>query len=142
MTAVADLDLPELDLSDPGLKGERWHETMNGLLADGHWLARGPLATVILDREAGEHFLRSRSAVFGAEIGHVVDHMARRAHGPLGPVHIGAALIGMAAQLGGVGEEHPPAARGGQARGLPVFAALPGGSVGSVAGDRSAGSGG
>jgi cytochrome P450 len=37
---------------------------MNGLLADGHWLARGPLATVILDREAGEHFLRSRSAIF------------------------------------------------------------------------------
>jgi cytochrome P450 len=37
---------------------------MNGLLAEGHWLAQGPLATVILDREAGEHFLRSRSAVF------------------------------------------------------------------------------
>ncbi len=64
MSALADLDLPELDLGDPGLKGERWHHTMSGLLADGHWLARGPLATVILDREAGEHFLRSRSAVF------------------------------------------------------------------------------
>jgi cytochrome P450 len=64
MTTVTDLDLPHLDLGDPGLKGERWHETMNGLLADGHWLARGPLATVILDREAGEHFLRSRSAIF------------------------------------------------------------------------------
>lgn|GEM_PF-250488 len=64
MTALADLELPELDLSDPDLKGERWHETANGLLADGHWLARGPLATVILDREAGEHFLRSRSAIF------------------------------------------------------------------------------
>jgi cytochrome P450 len=37
---------------------------MNGLLADGHWLARAPLATVILDREAGEHFLRTKSAVF------------------------------------------------------------------------------
>ena len=64
MTSLTDLDLPELDLGDPELKGERWHETMNGLLADGHWLARGPLATVILDREAGEHFLRSRSAIF------------------------------------------------------------------------------
>ena len=41
MSALADLDLPELDLSDADLKGERWHETMNGLLADGHWLARG-----------------------------------------------------------------------------------------------------
>ncbi len=64
MTSLADLDLPELDLSDPELKGELWHETMNGLLTEGHWLARGPLATVILDREAGEHFLRSRSAIF------------------------------------------------------------------------------
>jgi cytochrome P450 len=62
--ALAELDLPELDLGDPELKAGRWHETMNGLLADGHWLARGPLATVILDREAGEHFLRSRSAIF------------------------------------------------------------------------------
>ena len=64
MTALAELDLPQLDLSDPGLNGKRWHQTMNALLADGHWLAQGPLATVILDREAGEHFLRSRSAVF------------------------------------------------------------------------------
>jgi cytochrome P450 len=64
VTALADLDLPDLDLADVGLSGDRWHDTMNGLLADGHWLARGPLATVILDREAGEHFLRSRSAVF------------------------------------------------------------------------------
>lgn len=64
MRTLDELDLPELDLSDPGLKGERWHETMNGLLADGHWLAQGPLAAVILDRKAGEHFLRSRSAIF------------------------------------------------------------------------------
>jgi cytochrome P450 len=64
VVALTDLDLPQLDLADPGLNGERWHRTMNGLLADGHWLAQGPLATVILDREAGEHFLRSRSAVF------------------------------------------------------------------------------
>jgi cytochrome P450 len=64
MTSVADLDLPELDLSDPSLKGDLWHDTMNGLLADGQWLARAPLATVILDREAGEYFLRTKSAVF------------------------------------------------------------------------------
>jgi cytochrome P450 len=64
MTSLANLDLPELDLSDPRLKGDHWHETLNAMLDDGHWLARGPLATVILDREAGEHFLRTRAAVF------------------------------------------------------------------------------
>ena len=80
MSALADLDLPELDLSDPGLKGERWHETMNGLLAEGHWLARGPLATVILDREAGEHFLRSRSAIFP---GLLLAEMFQVSDGPL-----------------------------------------------------------
>jgi cytochrome P450 len=64
MTPLAELDLPELDLADPDLKAERWHETMNGLLAQGHWLARGPLAIVILDREAGEFFLRTKAAVF------------------------------------------------------------------------------
>ncbi len=80
LTAVADLDLPELDLSDPELKGERWHETMNGLLAEGHWLARGPLATVILDREAGEHFLRSRSAIFP---GLLLAEMFQVSDGPL-----------------------------------------------------------
>jgi len=80
MTAVADLDLPELDLSDPELKGERWHETMNGLLAEGHWLARGPLATVILDREAGEHFLRCRSAIFP---GLLLAEMFQVSDGPL-----------------------------------------------------------
>ena len=36
---VTEMDLPELDLNDPSLKGERWHAEMNGLLDDGHWLA-------------------------------------------------------------------------------------------------------
>ncbi len=96
MTALADLDLPELDLSDADLKGERWHETMNGLLADGHWLARAPLATVILDREAGEHFLRTRSAVFpglllaemfGVEDGPLFEQMSRNIINSEGETH-------------------------------------------------------
>lgn len=96
MTAVADLDLPELDLSDAELKGERWHETMNGLLAAGHWLARAPLAMVILDREAGEHFLRTRSAVFpglllaeifGVEDGPLFEQMSRNIINSEGETH-------------------------------------------------------
>ncbi|MEX1219177.1 MAG: cytochrome P450 [Solirubrobacterales bacterium] len=96
MTALADLDIPEIDLSDPDLKGERWHETMNALLAEGHWLARGPLAIVILDREAGEHFLRSRSAVFpglllaeifGVEEGPLFEQMSRNIINSEGDTH-------------------------------------------------------
>jgi cytochrome P450 len=61
---VADLDLPELDLLDPDLRGERWHATMLDLRDSGEWLARAPLAVVVLDREAGEWFLRTKSAIF------------------------------------------------------------------------------
>jgi cytochrome P450 len=64
MPLVADLPLPELDVSDPELRGERWHAAMDELRAGGHWLARAPLATVVLDRAAGEHFLRTKAAIF------------------------------------------------------------------------------
>jgi cytochrome P450 len=64
MPLVADLPLPELDVADPQLRGERWHAAMDDLRASGHWLARAPLATVVLDRAAGEHFLRTKSAIF------------------------------------------------------------------------------
>ncbi|MGA7398241.1 MAG: cytochrome P450 [Solirubrobacterales bacterium] len=64
MPVVDDLTLPKLDLSDPGLRGELWHARMRSILDSGEWMARAPLATVVLDREGGEFFLRSRSAVF------------------------------------------------------------------------------
>jgi len=61
---VTDLDLPEIDLNDPELRGERWHEAMRELRDGGSWLARAPLGTVVLDRAAGERFLRTKSAIF------------------------------------------------------------------------------
>lgn len=64
MPLLTELELPEFDLSDPELRGPRWHATMRTLMDGDHWLARAPLGTVVLDREAGEHFLRSRSAIF------------------------------------------------------------------------------
>jgi cytochrome P450 len=64
MPLVTELDLPEIDLSDPALKGARWHEAMRELQAGGAWLARTPLGTVVLDRAAGEQFLRTKSAIF------------------------------------------------------------------------------
>lgn len=64
MTLLADIDLPELDPADPALKGERWHAEMARLAGSGNWLARAPLSTVVLDREAGEFFLRTKEAIF------------------------------------------------------------------------------
>ncbi len=68
MPNLADLDLPGLELDDPGLKGRRWHREMNRLLESGEWLAQAPLATVVLDREAGEFFLRTKSAIFPGQL--------------------------------------------------------------------------
>src|SRR3954471_20547568 len=64
MPVVTDLELPEIDLNDPELRGDRWHEAMRELRDSGAWLARAPLGTVVLDRAAGEQFLRTKSAIF------------------------------------------------------------------------------
>ncbi len=70
-TPLADLDLPEFPLPGPEVRGEAWHELMDGVVEDaadnGLWLARNPIATLVADREAGEFFLRSRSARFPGE---------------------------------------------------------------------------
>ncbi len=68
MTLVGELSLPKLDLSDPGLKGEFWHAGMKSMLDSGQWLAQAPLATVVLEREAGEFFLRSKAAEFPGKL--------------------------------------------------------------------------
>lgn len=85
MPALADLDLPELDFMDPALRGDRFHETMRELAAES-WLARSQLATFVLDREAGELFLRTRAAgfpgrelaqLFGIDDGPLAEEMRR-----------------------------------------------------------------
>jgi cytochrome P450 len=63
MTLVTDLELPDLDYNDPRLRGPRFHTAMRELREQG-WLATGPFGYVVLDREASEHFLRTRSAIF------------------------------------------------------------------------------
>lgn len=64
MPALEELDLPEIDPADPELSGEFWHARMRELSGAGEWLARAPLGTVVLDREAGEFFLRTKAAIF------------------------------------------------------------------------------
>jgi cytochrome P450 len=63
MTTVTELDLPAFDYSAPDLTGEVYHRRLAGLRERG-WLAKGPLSSIVLDREAGEFFLRSRATAF------------------------------------------------------------------------------
>src|ERR1700729_4175744 len=65
---VNDLELPVFDYTEPGLAGEVYHQRLAAVRQQG-WLARSPLAYVVLDRESGEFFLRSRQTAFpGREI--------------------------------------------------------------------------
>jgi cytochrome P450 len=63
MTAVADLDLPEFDYTNPDLRGDRFHETMEDL-RERSWIATSEFGYVVLDRESAGFFLRSRKAEF------------------------------------------------------------------------------
>ena len=73
MPRVDELGLPYFDYTDPALRGERFHTAMLALREHG-WLASGPLGSIVLDREAGEHFLRTRDAIFpGMKIAEIFD---------------------------------------------------------------------
>jgi cytochrome P450 len=73
MALVGELELASFDYTDPELKGGRFHTAMRELAAEG-WLAAGPYGYVVLDREAGEFFLRTRSAIFpGMKIAELFD---------------------------------------------------------------------
>ena len=62
-TPVSELELQSFDYTDPDMYGARFHQAMRELRADG-WLASGPFGYIVLDREAGEFFLRTRAASF------------------------------------------------------------------------------
>ncbi len=63
MTLVSELELATFDHTDAQMRGERFHEEMAKVRESG-WLARAPFGYMTLDREAGEFFLRTRSAIF------------------------------------------------------------------------------
>jgi cytochrome P450 len=65
---VNDLDLPFFDYSEPGLVGEAYHQRLAEVREQG-WLARSPLALVVLDHSSAEFFLRAKQTAFpGREI--------------------------------------------------------------------------
>jgi cytochrome P450 len=70
---VAELELPELDFFDVGLRGERFHRAMDELSRAG-WLAASPVGYFVLDRESAAFFLRTKSATFpGMKIAEMFD---------------------------------------------------------------------
>jgi len=68
VTSVAELELPEFDPLSPDVTGETYHQRLAEVRKQ-NWLARSPLSLVVLDRDGGEFFLRSKATVFpGREI--------------------------------------------------------------------------
>jgi cytochrome P450 len=61
---ASELDLPHFDHTDPSLRGGRYREAMATLHGYDEWLAASPFGFIVLDREAGEFFLRTKDAVF------------------------------------------------------------------------------
>jgi cytochrome P450 len=61
---ATELDLPSFDHTDSSLRGARYREAMTELRGHDGWLAASPFGFIVLDRESGEFFLRTRSAVF------------------------------------------------------------------------------
>src|SRR2546421_10994343 len=79
MNLVSELDLPEFDYSAADFSADRYHEQLAETRQRG-WLAKSPLAYVVLDRDAGEFFLRSRKTAFpGRQIAGVLRRYRRSA---------------------------------------------------------------
>jgi cytochrome P450 len=64
MPLASELELPMFDNTDPQLRGEHYGAAMGALQRHDGWLAAGPFGFIVLDREAGEFFLRTKDAVF------------------------------------------------------------------------------
>ena len=64
MPLATDLDLPVFDHTEPQLRGESYRTAMAAVTGLDGWLASNPFGFTVLDREAGEFFLRTKDAVF------------------------------------------------------------------------------
>ena len=64
MPLAAELELPSFDHTDAALRGARYRSAMADLHGHDGWLAASPFGFIVLDREAGEFFLRTKAAVF------------------------------------------------------------------------------
>jgi cytochrome P450 len=64
VSLVTELELPSFDHTEPGLRGDRYREAMAAVERRDGWLAANPYGYTVLEREAGEFFLRTKDAVF------------------------------------------------------------------------------
>jgi len=83
MNLVSDLDLPAFDYTAPDFSADRYHQQLAETARQG-WLAKSPLAYIVLDHDSGEFFLRSRATAFpgrqiaeffGVTSGPLADHI-------------------------------------------------------------------
>jgi cytochrome P450 len=63
MNLVSDIDLPVFDYTAPDFSADRYHQQLAETSQQG-WLAKSPLAYMVLDHDSGEFFLRSRATAF------------------------------------------------------------------------------
>jgi cytochrome P450 len=63
MNLVSELDLPAFDYAAADFSADRYHQQLAETRRHG-WLAKSPLAYIVLDHDAGEFFLRSRKTAF------------------------------------------------------------------------------
>jgi cytochrome P450 len=64
VTLAAELELPSFDHTAADLRGDRYRTAMTAIEGHDGWLAASPFGYIVLDREAGEFFLRTKAAVF------------------------------------------------------------------------------
>jgi cytochrome P450 len=64
VTLAAELELPSFDHTAADLRGDRYRTAMSKIEGHEGWLAASPFGYIVLDREAGEFFLRTKAAVF------------------------------------------------------------------------------
>jgi cytochrome P450 len=95
MNLVSDLDLPVFDYSDTGFSADTYHQLLAATRREG-WLARSPLAYIVLEHTAGEFFLRSRATAFP---GRQIAEFFGVTDGPLA-AHIDANILNL------TGEQH------------------------------------
>ena len=63
MSLVSELELPVFDYTAPDFSADRYHQQLAETRQRG-WLAKSPLAYIVLDHDSGEFFLRSRLTAF------------------------------------------------------------------------------
>ena len=110
MNLVCELDLPAFDYTAPDFSADRYHQQLAETRQRG-WLAKSPLAYIVLDHDAGEFFLRSRKTAFpgrqiaeffGVTIGPLAEHISANILNLAGEQHRRLrALVGPALTLRG-----------------------------------------